>query len=141
MAFYDSSISIFQVNDGASLRDISAYITSISGLPGPRELNVATSIADTGEKYHPGLERVTIVLELMWSDDANTGPDTIFGPMRTATAVRAFDYGPEGKVTGDIKYSGSCWLRNFEITSRVGSMVLARVELPVDGVITRGTYT
>mgnify|MGYP001587382477 CR=1 FL=1 len=51
--------------------------------------------------------------------------------------MRAWDYGPEGKTTGDVKYSGNCWVRSYTIVSRVGDVVKARVELQVDGV-TRG---
>lgn len=140
MAFFDSEISIFQINDG-SLRDISPYITSIDGLPGVRDLNVATALGDGGEKFHPTLERVTITLELMWSDDASVGPDTVFGgTLRERGVVSAFEYGPEGKVNPDIKYSGNCWVRDYAITSRVGNMVTARVELKVDGKVSRGNY-
>lgn len=145
MAFFDSELSVFQITDtGANLRDISAYITSIDGLPGVRDLNVATALGDGGEKFHPTLERVTITIELMWSDDALVGPDTVFGPLRTHTSAVAFDYGPEGKGTaggGDEKYSGNCWVRDYAITSRSGNMVTARVELKVDGKVTRGNYT
>ena len=141
MAFYDSSISVFQVTDtGAVLRDISAYITQIGGVPGVRELTDVTSLVDTGKKWNPSIEDVTITLELLWSEDASVGPDTVLGPLRTDTTARAWDYGPEGKVTGDIKYSGTCFVRSYEVVSRVGSHVVARAELKVNGVVTRGTY-
>ncbi len=140
MAFFDSEISIFQINDG-TLRDISPYITSIDGLPGVRDLNIATALGDGGEKFLPSLERVINILGLMWSDDALVGPDTVFGgTLRGRAVVSAFEYGPEGKVNPDVKYSGNCWVRDYSITSRVGNMVTARVELKVDGTVSRGTF-
>lgn len=140
MALYASQISVFQINDGSALRDISPYVTAIDGLPGPRELIEVTALGDTGRKWIAGLENVVITLELLWSDDASVGSDTVLGVIRDDAAARAFDYGPEGKDSGDIKYSGTCWVRNYTIMSRVGEKVSARVELQVEGIITRGTY-
>lgn len=141
MALFDSQQSVFQITDtGSTLRDITPYIVSIDGLPGPRELAEATTLNDSGRKFYPTLENVVITLELLWSDDANVGSDTVLGPLRTHNAAMAFDYGPEGKSGGDIKYSGNAWVRNYQITSRVGNMVAARCELQVNGTVTRGTY-
>ena len=72
--------------------------------------------------------------------DALVGPDTIFGPLRTHTSAVAFDYGPAGKTGGDVKYSGVAWVRDYRILTRVGNLVTGRVDLQVDGVVTRGTY-
>ena len=141
MAFFDSQLSVFQITDtGAQLRDISAYIVAVDGLPGTRELSEATTLADAGRKFHPSLENVVITLELLWSDDTNVGSDTVLGPLRTHSAEVAFDYGPEGKGSGDIKYSGNAWVRDYRIVSRAGGLVNARCELQVNGVVGRGTY-
>lgn len=142
MAFFDSQESVFLLDDtGSTQRDLSPYITSIDGLPGPRELSEATALGDGGRKFHPSLENVVITLELMWSDDASVGPDTVLGPLRTHSSAVDFEYGPEGQTSGDIKYSGTCWVRNYKITSRVGSLVMATAELQVNGQVTRGTFT
>ena len=139
--FYPSKDSVFQITDtGAVLRDISPYILSIDGLPGVRELIEVTALGSTGREFIPGLENAVISLELQWSDDALVGAETVLGPLRTHTAAVAFDFGPEGKATGDIKYSGTCWVRNFTAPVRFGDKVAARAELQVHGAITRGTY-
>lgn len=141
MTMYDSHQSVFQITDtGSTLRDITPYIVSVDGLPGPRELGEATTLNDSGRKWYPVLENGTITLELLWSDDASVGSDTVLGPLRTHGSAVAFDYGPEGKSGGDIKYSGNAWVRNFQITSRVGSLITARCELAVNGQVARGTY-
>lgn len=141
MVFHDSSMSRFFIDDtGGDSREISPYITAISGLPGPRRLHPATTIEDTGDKWHPGLQGTTIRLELLWSDDALVGPDTVFGALRTHTAAVDFNYGPEGDTAGDIKYYGTCWVENYEITSRVGNLVAATVELKVQGTVSKGTF-
>ena len=142
MAFFDSSLSIFQITDVSpgTLRDISPYIVSIEGLPGPREFGDVSVLGDTGHKWQPTLENVVIALELVWSDDALVGSDTVLGPLREHTAAVVFDYGPEGKTGGDVKYSGSAWVEDYRILTRVGTMVTARCQLKVHGVVARGTY-
>ena len=142
MAFFDSQESYFAIDDtGGVLRDVSPYIVAIDGLPGLRELGDATTINDTGRKRHPSLEDVVIVLEAIWSPDSDVGSDTVFGPLRTHTAAVDFEYGPQGSTGTDIKYYGTCWLRNYAIQTRVGNLVLCRIELPVQGGVTRGTFT
>ena len=141
MAFFDSSVSRFFIDDtGAASRNMSPYITAVSGLPGPRRMVPATTINDTGDKWHPGLQGTTIRLEVQWSDDALVGPDLVFGLLRTHTSAVNFNYGPEGAVAGDVKYYGTCWVEDFNITSRVGSLVSATVEIKVEGAVLRGTF-
>lgn len=138
---FDSQQSIFQVTDtGAVLRDITPYIVAIDGLPGRRELAESTNLASTGREWYPTVQSATITLELLWSDDALVGSDTVLGPLRTHGSAVAFDYGPEGKSGGDIKYHGDLWVDDFVITSRVGDLIKARCVLMVNGAITRTTY-
>ena len=139
--FFDSQESAFLIDDtSGDSRDLSPYIVSIDGLPGPRELSDATALGSGGRNWHPSLENSIINLELMWSDDALVGPDTVLGPLRTHTAAVDFNYGPEGQTSGDIKYYGTCWVRNYKITSRVGNLVMASAELQVNGQVSRGTF-
>lgn len=141
MAVFDSKNAKFQITDnGATLRDISAYVIGVRGLPGAREVYDVTALGDGGRKWLPGLENVVITLDLMYSSTALVGADTVLGPLRTDTTARAFDYGPEGTATGKIKYSGSCFVRSYEALSRIGDVVRAVAELVVDGQVTRGTY-
>lgn len=141
MAFFDSEVSVFQITDvGATLRDISAFLNEIRGLPGPRNLNPVTALGDSGVKHQPSLEDVAFSVAGMFDNTATTGPDVILGGLRTHTSAVAFDYGPEGKATGDFKYSGTCWITNYVVTSRVGSIVEFTCDLVVEGVVTRGTY-
>lgn len=142
MAFFDSKVSVFQITDtGASLRDISSYLVGIDGLPGPREMGDVTVLGDSGRKRQPTVENVSINLDLLFEDTATTGIDAILGPLRTHTSAVAFDYGPKGKTATYVKYSGSCWVKNYQLKSRVGNMVSGICELDVHGTVTRGTYS
>lgn len=141
MTDFNAEDSVFQIHDGTSLRNISPYVTSVDGVPGAKELIDVTAFGASGRAWKPGLENVVITLELKWSDDASTGPDTVFRLVHALSAATAWDFGPEGSAAGDQKYSGTCWLRNFQITSRVGDIIRARVELQVEGAVTFGTYS
>lgn len=141
MELFDSQQSVFQIRDTIGyLRDITPYLVAIDGLPGPRELAEATSLAVGGRMYYPILENAVITLELLWSDDGEIGSDTVLGPLRTHSAAVTFDYGPKGKAQGDIKYCGNVWVRNYQILTRVGQMITARCELQVNGQVERTTY-
>ncbi len=143
MAFFDSKVSVFKIDDtGATIRNLSQYITEISGLPGARNLNEVTALGDDGAKFIPGLENVTVSLSGVFDDTATTGPDAVLGPLRTfETNAVDFEYGPEGATTGDIKYSGTCWVTTYEVASSVGSRVQWSASLQVDGKVTRGTFS
>lgn len=141
MAKFNSRVSVFQVTDtGGALRDISQYVAEITGIPGERELNEVTALGDTGRKHIAGLENVRGEVSGHYDDTATTGPDAVLGPLRTDDTARAWDFGPKGKTTGFVKYSGDLKLSNYEITSRVGDIVSWRMTFQVQGVVTRGTY-
>ncbi len=135
MAFFDSKTSTFKIDKtaGGSLQDISAYINDISGLPGPRNLNEVTALGDGGAKFIPGLENAPFTISGIWDDTGSTGPDAIFGPLRIATQTLSFEYYPDAVQ----KYSGECWITNFDIKSTVGSHVTYTCSLQVDGQVTR----
>ena len=141
MAFFNSKSSRFSIEDtGGAERDLSAYLTEVAGLPGRRVLDDITSLADTGRRYMAGPDVATFTLAGMFDDTATTGPDAVLGPLRSHSSSVAFSYGPGGGATGDIKYSGSCWVESYEILSSVGSRVQFSASLKVDGAVTRGTY-
>lgn len=141
MAFFDSKTSKFLINDtGAVQRDLSAYITEVRGLPGPRNLNEVTALGDSGARFIPGLEDVTFILAGIFDDTATSGPDAVLGPLRTHTSAADFKYGPKGSAVGAVKYSGTCWVASYDMRSQVGSRVEWSAVLQVEGAVTRGTF-
>jgi|GEM_PF-1640053 hypothetical protein len=141
MAFFDSKVSKFLLDDtGGSQRDISAFITEVRGLPGARLLNEVTALGDSGARFIPGLEDVVILLAGLFEDTATSGLDAILGPLRTHTSAVDFEYGPEGSTTGDVKYSGTCWVAQYDLRSRVGSQVEWVCALQVEGTVARGVF-
>ena len=141
MAFFDSKVSKFRIDDtGSVLRDLSAYITEVRGLPGARALNEITALGDSGAKYVAGLEDVAITLSGMFDNTSTSGPDAVLGPLRTHSAAVDFEYGPQGASSGNVKYSGTCWVTSYALRSRVGDLVGWSAALQVNGTVTRGTF-
>ena len=141
MAFFDSKVSKFLVDDtGGVQRDLSAYITEVRGLPGSRTLNDVTALGDSGVRFVPGLEDVRATLVGLFDDTSAAGPDAVLGPLRTHTAAADFEYGPKGSGTGNVKYSGACWVVSYELRSGVGSMVEWSATLQVEGTVARGAF-
>ena len=141
MAFFDSRVSRFRIYDaGGTRRDLSPYLTSVSGLPGDRTLNEVTALGDAGARFVPGIEDASILLSGIFDDRATDGPDAVLGPLRAHSSPVRFEYGPRGAATGSTRYSGSCWVASYRLRSRVGSRVEWAATLQVDGTVSRGTF-
>jgi hypothetical protein len=141
MTFFDSSKSRFLIDDtGGTQRDLSLYITEVNGLPGVRVLRELTGMSDSGAMYVPDVENSRIALRGLFDDTASSGPDAVLGPLNTHASAVDFEYGPEGNASGDVRYSGTCWVRSYELRSRVGRLVAWVASMQVEGTVTRGTY-
>ena len=141
MAIFDSRRSRFFINDaGGTERDLSAYITKISGLPGNRALDEVTSLSDSGRKFIPGLEECSISITGMFDNTASAGPDAVLGPLCGHASAVEFSYEPYADVGSGVRYSGRCWVESYDISSSLGSWVRFTATLRVDGAVARGAY-
>lgn len=132
----------FLVDDsGGTLRDISAHVTGVSGLPGSRALDDVTAAGDGGDKSIPGLFSGQFTVSGWWDDTASTGSHTVLNGLRTTTATSSFEYGPEGSASGDIKLSGECWLESLTYDAEVRGAVPFSATFKVDGTLTTGTFS
>ena len=138
MAFADGERSRFRIADtGGVIRDLSAYITEVHGLPGERLLIEVSALGDSGARFRPGAESVTFTLGGLFDDTAVTGADTVLGALRYHNAPTAFEYAPSGSKAGRGCYAGECWVRSYELFSRAGEPVWWRAILQVEGVTRR----
>ena len=119
------------------MRDLSAYITEVSGLPGGRTLNEVTALGDLGARFKPGADVVQFTLRGLYDDTPDAGADAVLGALRCHTAATAFEYAPGGLAVGSVRYAGDCWVRSYELLSRSGEIVSWRATLQVEGVINR----
>ena len=141
MAFFDSGSSRFLINDARGAeRDLSAFVTHVSGLPGTRALTEVTALADSGRKFVPGAEDAAILVRGVFDGSRTAGPDAVLGALRTHGAAVAFTYAPRGTTKGAVKYSGDCWVESYEVSSEVGRRVEFSARLKVDGNVERGTF-
>ena len=138
MAFIDGRGSRFSIADtGGVLRDISAYITEVSGLPGDRALNEVTALGDDGSRYKPGGEQVSFTLRGLFDDTPAVGADAILGALRRHAAPTQFEYAPSGNSDARPRYTGECWVKSYELLSRAGHHVSWQATLQVEGVVSR----
>lgn len=138
MAFIDGKGSRFRMADtGGTMRDLSACITEVHGLPGERELNDATALGDSGPRFSPGGESVEFTLHGLFDDSAVVGADTVLGALRYHNAPTSFEYAPSGLPAGNPRYAGSCWVKSYEILSRAGEPVSWKATLRVEGTTAR----
>ena len=138
MAFTDGQRSRFRIADtDGVMRDLSAYITEVSGLPGERTLNEVTALGDLGARFKPGAESTVFTLSGLFDDTAVTGADSVLGALRYHTDPTRFEYAPSGFTVGKVRYTGKCWVRSYELLSRAGEPVSWKATLQVEGVANR----
>lgn len=132
----------FKIDDsGGTLRDISAHVKQVSGLPGSRNLSDSTAFGDSGERAQPGLQSASITVTGWLDTTATTGSYTVLSGLRTATATSSYEYGPMGTTTGLPKESGECWLESLVYDAEVTGTVPFTATLKLDGANTSGTFS
>ena len=107
MAFTHGLNSVFKLNDGTSLRDLSSAGTSCS-LDLSKDTVETTAFGSTSKTFIPGLRDATFSIEgsrdatiegYLWNAFTNADPEGL-----------AFEFYPEGTGSGKVKYSGNCHL-------------------------------
>lgn len=141
MAFFDSGSSRFFIDDArGAARDLSAFVTRVSGLPGTRALTEVTALSDSARTFVPGAEDASIHIRGVFDGSRASGPDAVLGALRTHRAAVDFTYAPRGTAKGAVKYSGKCWVENYQVTSEAGRRVEFSARLKVDGNVERSAF-
>jgi len=131
----------FAVDDsGGTLRNISAHVDNVSGLPSARQLSDVTSFTDAGERFYPGLQGATFTVTGQADNTATTGTFTVLNGLRTTTATTSFEYGPDSNTSGRVKYSGECWLESLTFDASVKEKVPFSATFRMDNGLTVGTF-
>lgn len=125
--FYDSQLSVLKITDtGTTLRDISAYVVNVSP-HFTRTMHDNTTLGYSHKQKKAGLNDTSLDIELLYSEDALIGTDTVLGPLLIDETARAWEYYPRG--TGGKKYYGVGLIENYQPTTKVGSLVGATATL------------
>lgn len=133
----------FTITDvGGVVRDLSTYISSISGLPGEGTVEDVTTLGapNRAKMWARSLNDAKISLKLFWDPTATTGPDAVLSPLRTATAPVTFTYSPSGTATGNKYYTGLCLVEKVDITSEASKYTTASVDIQTTGGVTESTH-
>ena len=132
---FSKDSNMYMDDSGGTLREITAYVTGVDGLPGEQELSDITAFGDAGHKFIPGLKNAQYTVDFFYNSDPSTSGGflklalAIFG----STVTKSFEFYPGGS-SGD-KLSGECWLQTLPFTSRVGEAVAGTASFQVDGVV------
>lgn len=138
MGFMDGRRSRFRIGDiDGTMRDLSASITEVRGLPGERVLNEVTALGDSGARFEPGADDVAFSVRGLFDDTAVTGEDAVLGALRFHDSPTPFEYEPAGPAAGKVCYFGNCWVRSYELRSRAGEPVSWVATLQVEGEVSR----
>lgn len=141
MSFVHGKGAVFSIDDsGGTLRTVTIYLNSVSGLPGARALSEVTAFGDSGTKSIPGLANVPFSIGGHYDATASTGIATVLNGLRTATATSTFEYGPAGSASGALKITGECWMTEYTIDASVSDRVPIAASFQVDGIPTLTTY-
>jgi hypothetical protein len=136
MAFVHGKGSVFTVDS----KELTDYLDSVE-LNNSVDTAETTTLGDEAKTYLNAQSDATISISGKYDSTATTGPDAVLnGLVGNDTAV-TFEYGPEGDTTGDVKYSGSCFLTGYKMTSPVGDVVAFTADFQCTGAITKGTYS
>lgn len=132
-----------KVNNG-TLRNLSQYITSISGPPGEREMTDSTTMKGTpGVHYRsntPGLIGWQIQGGGYYDSTVTTGPDAILSALLEDETIRLWEVGYESDATGKVKYSGNGHLSSYVPGGEVAGMVSFTFTVTGSGPVTRGAF-
>lgn len=142
---FDSRVSIFKLNDGTALRDISNSISSAT-FPATWKLNDVTTYGSVGFRGKPSLDDTKFTLDMIWNQVTNVGTQPAVGaghyaqgPVGNTANARAFEYYPAGTTSGNLNISGNCWCPHYEITGKVGNAIAVRAEFVVENGVTFGS--
>ena len=139
MSFHPGKGSAFYIDDsGGSSNNISAFVTNVDMT---FDVNVPeTTVFGVNDRtYIVGLRGSTFSISGHFDETASTGPDAILhGIINLNTGVtQTFQYGPEGDTTGDVRYTGECFITSYAVTAPVDGVVDFSADFTVTGAVTR----
>lgn len=135
MAFVHGKGAYFALdNSGGSLTDISAYLDDI-GFPQSIETAETTTFGKNSKTYIVGLKDTTVSL----SGKFDPTLDGHIGGVVGQAASLSFAYSPQGNGSGDVIYTGECFVTSYDVSAPIGDVVTVSIELQVTGDVTRAT--
>lgn len=133
----------FSLEDSAAstLRILDTYLNSVA-FSRQNDTHDDTVFTKEGHTFQTGLTNGTITLDGFWDKTASTGAATVLDSLvGLDTVTLGFEYGPEGRTAGQVKYSGECILASLDYTSPVADLVSFTCQLQISGDVTKSTWS
>ena len=132
---------VFKIDDASgTLRDISAAVASVRGLPGAAALEEVTALTDGGARFVRGPEAVVFTIGGSWDDAATTGAATVLNGLRALATTVSFEHGPAGSSSGAVRYQGEAWCEAFDVEAVLPKEVRYIAKFRVDGAVIVDTF-
>lgn len=133
--------SHFTIEDsgGTTLRNVGDFCDNIE-LDQDVDMADSTTIGLEAKTFLSGLAGSAITLAGKWDSVVTVGPDVVLSGLLGLETPVGFEYGPEGNVTGAIKYSGECFVEKYKVSSPLEGVVKFSSTIRVTGIVTRATF-
>ena len=136
MPFKHGKQTVFKLDDSVpTLNDISSYLSNVD-FPRDVDLPDTTTFGNDDRVFVQGLRGSTISITGFWDETVDGYIAGIVGQATTST----FEYGPQGGSTGDVKYSGECFVSNYTMGSPVDGVATFSLDLQLSGAVSRGGF-
>jgi len=143
MAVHGRNTDIRVDNPSGTLTDISQYADSVD-FPSDISMGETTGYKAPGfaRTYLPGLNGRSITIGGKWDAalDANLGVIANNGGVLNAGGSISFQFGPAGSTSGNVRYTGECFLQNYRVNDPLDGVVTYSAQLMITGQATRDTY-
>jgi hypothetical protein len=103
------------------------------------ENHETTTFSNDSKTYIIGLDDATFDVTFEYSTTLMTH---LQGAKRglSAGGSLSFQYGPAGTASGNIQYTGECYIASISTPTPVGDKIEVTVSFQVTGGVTQGTY-
>lgn len=133
MSFSHGSKAQFWMKNGSGvLTDLSSYLRQ-ANLTRTADTAETSALGTTDKSYIPGLKDNRFALAGMFDPVI----DEILNGAVGDPTFRDFEYYPQGKSTGLVKYAGSGFIVNYNPSGDVGSVQAISADFQVNGAVTR----
>lgn len=143
MAVYHGKDTAFSLEDSAAstLRILDDQLNSVE-FSRQNDTHDTTVFTREGHTFVAGLTNGTITISGFWDKTASTGSATVLDSlMGLDNTTMLFEYGPEGRTSLQVKYSGECILASLDYSSPVADLVTFTATLQITGDVTKGTWS
>lgn len=115
--------------------DISTKVDSVK-LGRSVDSHDATAFQGSGAKsFLSGLTNGTIQVSVIYDAAIDAQINALLGVDNVA-----FELGPQGSTTGQVKYTGNCFVTKWDPPAAVGTLIKATFELQITGAVTATVY-